>query len=136
MNLQLIVSATSGNIYADAFLVIKPLRSGHDIGTICELFEKGQIFLGYGRLESVTALRIDQISDNLAMAICSQNAAYLKAILQKMYKGEQLYHVMAIRWTERNLESFKVLTQMRWDKIVSTTPYNTSYPQLSLHLNQ
>jgi hypothetical protein len=134
MSLQLLVSADGGNVYADAFLVIKPQRNGHDKGTIAEIFERGQVFLGYARLESCTTLRVEQISDNLALAICSHPAPYLKALLAKWYPGEVLFDVMGMRWTERNLESFRVLTQCRWDKIINTTPMSSHYPQLSIHL--
>ncbi len=135
MALQFLVSADGGNVWADAFLIIKPHRNGHDTGAIAEIFERGQTFMGYAKIESKTTLRLEQITDNLAMAICSHGAPYLKKILASMYKGEYLYDVMAVRWTERNLETFKALTQLRWDKIVKSTPFHTHYPQLSLHLN-
>lgn len=134
MALQFLVAEKHGLIFADVFLLIKPAKPEHYIGAIAECFEKGQVFLGYARLEAKNTIKASQISDNLALVIQGQNAPYLRSILASMYPDTIIFDVLSLRWTERNLAAWKVLTECRWDRIVQHTPHTSHYPQLSLHL--
>jgi hypothetical protein len=112
----------NGAALNDAFLLILPKHPDHAPGTPAEIFDNhGHHILGFATIKARSSILFSQISDTLALCFMGKPAPEVKQHLATQYSldNNMPVDILAIEWTERNVDACVALQAIQYEKILN-----------------
>lgn len=123
---QIKLNMWTGNYLSSNFIIIRPHGADH-VGQLVEVYDDSKVFLGYAKVVAVTSILFNQISDTVSYAIIGKPAPYFKTVLNRidphhMDNGKPIC-IVALQWTEMNLENVKIAVQLHYQNLMKPLPF-------------